>query len=752
MEAVRLLEGLHAPTRLTYAWANLVLVATAVDEPLPRRGEAIEALRRASISSDGTAKAVARQALFALLQHDSHGAQATPEQTEHLLGGRPEEIFEDTFQLVEKLERSGARELAWRLALRAGMAAPFHHRPLFVEQARRIYSGIIEETELSYRAGRKSDPEASMLLEMAASTPSPRQRFLASAYEDQNREQGSSRSSSESTQVDALALKRLLEVTRRLAEARRLDSLLAFILDAVIDLTGAERGFLLLAQDDELTLGAQRHMDAEATDSKTRWSHSIAKQAMEEAAPVLTVDATDDARFAQARSVMNLKLRSVLAVPLIARSKPVGTLCVDNRMRRGAFTQRDAELALSFADQAAAAIETTRLLELAEQRRREIERLNERLALRLEKAQSHIQTLRTEVASARRFLAEDHGYEHLVGRSPAMRDVFDLIERVSATDLPVVILGESGTGKELVAKAIHSRSLRSEGPFASENCGAVTESLLESLLFGHEKGAFTGASRRQKGLFEIAHQGTLFLDEVGEMSPAMQVKLLRVLQDGTFRRVGGDKPVSVNVRVLAASNQDIEALVTTGTFRQDLFYRLAVVIIRLPPLRQRTEDIPLLVTHFLQRYAGPDRNILVEPDAMEAIMSYPWPGNVRQLENEIMRIVALSPGPITLADLSAPVAALRDGKALDTLDVKTNVEALEKRLIRRAMQQTGGNRSRAAQLLGLSRYGLLKKLRRYGLDEPGSLDTKKKAGQAGTDCSPGHPSSQALERTGRMES
>ncbi len=701
LQALERLERLGSPHSITYAWANLVLVAQACDRQIPRFEQAVENLRSALDDKSVTTRATALHAICSLT-----GNQTVPPQMS-LPDLSLDDLLEAAKQTTHLLEQSGARELAWRLALRAGTCARAvdADHDGFLETASRIFGDILQDTSSEYRSQRWMEPEASLLRSLSGTGPT--------AFDPSPARQQDTHDT-----ADSQALRRLLQVTRRLAEERRLDSLLSFILDAVIDLTGAERGFLLLAERDGLKLGAQRHMDANAQDSKTRWSHSIAQRAMVEAAPVLTIDATDDSRFSDARSVSDLRLRSVLAVPLIARSQAVGTLYMDNRMRRGAFTQRDAELALSFADQAAAAIETARLFHLAEQRQREIERLNQELARELEKAQTRIQSLRTEMASTKKTLSAPDSYERLVGRSRPMQEVFDLVERIAATDLPVVIVGESGTGKELVAEAIHARSLRASGPFASENCGAVTETLLESLLFGHEKGAFTGATRRQRGLFEIAHKGTLFLDEVAEMSPAMQVKLLRVLQDGTFRRVGGDSPLSVDVRVIAASNQDIDDLVSRGSFRRDLFYRLAVVVVHLPPLRERSEDIPLLVEHFLSLYAPSPRAVpRVDPQAMTALMAYHWPGNVRQLENEVMRALALSSGTITLRDLSPAITSQDPDQAPDGLDLRTNVEALERRLIRKALDQVAGNRSRAAELLGLSRFGLLKKLRRYGMDE-----------------------------------
>ncbi|MGB1700059.1 MAG: sigma-54 interaction domain-containing protein, partial [Nannocystaceae bacterium] len=303
----------------------------------------------------------------------------------------------------------------------------------------------------------------------------------------------------------------------------------------------------------------------------------------------------------------------------------------------------------------------------------------------------------------------------IIAKSPAMRDVFRLVERVARTDMPVVITGESGTGKELIARALHASSPRKSGAFVAENCGAVPESLLESLLFGHAKGAFTGAHAASPGLFEAADGGVIFLDEIGEMSPAMQAKLLRVLQEGEVRRVGEQRVRPVSVRVVAATHRDLEAMVEAGTFRQDLYYRLCVVRLNLPPLRERREDISLLVARFLDRYGA--TGLKVSSAASRRLIQYPWPGNVRELENEVQRWVALCEDTVTPRDLSPAIEGHGEGHGLDPDDlrIRAHTEHLERTLIERALARTGGNLTHAAKLLGLSRYGLQKKIKR--LDE-----------------------------------
>jgi transcriptional regulator with PAS, ATPase and Fis domain len=300
-----------------------------------------------------------------------------------------------------------------------------------------------------------------------------------------------------------------------------------------------------------------------------------------------------------------------------------------------------------------------------------------------------------------------------------MRATLKLVDRVTTSDIPVLIIGESGTGKELVARAIHANGRRAKRAFVSENCASVPESLLESALFGHVKGAFTGASSTRAGLFDVADGGTLFLDEIGEMPLSMQTKLLRVLQDGEVRAVGGERTRKVDVRVIGATHRDLQAMVARGAFREDLFYRLNVIAVPVPPLRDRGTDIPQLVAHFLAKHAE-GRTIRVTRAAMLKLASYPWPGNVRQLENEIRRAVVLADDRIDVPDLSVDIA--RGGPAASRgagLDLRSRVDALEEELVREALARTKKNRTRAAELLGLSRFGLQKMIKRLKIPDAG---------------------------------
>jgi DNA-binding NtrC family response regulator len=333
---------------------------------------------------------------------------------------------------------------------------------------------------------------------------------------------------------------------------------------------------------------------------------------------------------------------------------------------------------------------------------------------------------RTQLARENRLLRarveREFGMGNLVGRGPGMRAVFETIRKVAETDLTVLIRGESGTGKELVAQALHEASARSKGPFVAVNCAAISRELVESELFGHEKGAFTGADARRIGRFEAAHGGTIFLDEIGDMAPDTQAKVLRVLQERSFERVGGAKPISVDVRVVAATHRDLEKDVAAGRFREDLYYRLKVVEIRLPALRERPEDLPALAERFLtqvaERLGRPKKRLA--PGALAALAAHAWPGNARELRNVIEQSVVLAPGEeIEAAELRlAGEAQLARGAAgeLPFAEAKrAAVEGFEREFLLRALRANGGNVSRTAEAIGMVRQSLQQKIRELGL-------------------------------------
>jgi len=341
----------------------------------------------------------------------------------------------------------------------------------------------------------------------------------------------------------------------------------------------------------------------------------------------------------------------------------------------------------------------------------------------LEELQKANEQLRQENVVLHRELEQEYVFNNIVGQSPAMKRVFHLMKKVIPTDATVLIWGETGTGKELIARAIHFNGPRRNNMFVSQNCAALPDTLLESELFGHVKGAFTGATKDKRGLFEVANGGTIFLDEIGETSPEFQKRLLRVLQDGEIHPVGSEKTIRVNVRIISATNKDLYQAMRDGRFREDLYYRLNVFPIHLPALRERRDDIPLLVQHFIRKYARKmgKRVRGIEPSALEQLMDYDFPGNVRELENMIERaIVLLDDGELITSeylDIPAhPPALFNNGTEYNRFSLRKKVMELERLLIHQVLAKNMGNVSRAAKELELSRLGLLKKLQRYNID------------------------------------
>lgn len=431
----------------------------------------------------------------------------------------------------------------------------------------------------------------------------------------------------------------------------------------------------------------------------------VAGWVLRERRPALIPDVSKDARFFRGIDIQeDFETRSMICLPLLTRKGLIGILYALNK-QDGGFTARDVRLLEILSGTIAIAIENGQLYGEVKQQASSLAQENLRL--------------KSEVRS--RF-----NLDGIVGSSPAMRQVFDLLEKVIDTSTTVFIQGETGTGKELIAKVVHYSGPRKDKPFVAENCSALSESLLESELFGHVKGAFTGAISDKKGLFEEAHGGTVFLDEIGEMSAAMQVKLLRVLQEGQLRPVGGSKSRKIDVRLIAATNRDLEEEVKKGRFRDDLFYRVHVFPIRLPPLRDRREDVPLLIEHFRKKFAKSleGRTPRISPRAVDLLSRYDWPGNVRELENEIERAMTLAAAEKEIREehLSEKVKGtsekaivlegVEEGKLLEV------TEAIEKRMIRRALEKTGGNRTQAARALGLTRQGLHNKIVRYNIQKP----------------------------------
>ena len=510
-------------------------------------------------------------------------------------------------------------------------------------------------------------------------------------------------------------------VAQALGSDLELDSLLELILSVIGETSGARRGYLMLrqgVQGGSFALRAAFDRDAPGSRRQSAVSQGILREAEQSRSAVVVEDALQDARFMARESIVTEGARSVLAAPILWSEDVVGILYLDDKTRPGAFGAAQRDLVLACCRLIAGPIR--------------------RQAIHLARAQ---ELYRTKAALQRTAEAEKQRarrYAHIIGRSDSMQKLFNLLDRLAESNHPVLIHGESGTGKELVASAIHYNGVRGDAPFVAENCAAFSESLLEAELFGHVKGAFTGANETRVGLIEAAHGGTLFLDEIGEMSGSMQAKLLRVLQEGELRPVGGRELRKVDIRLICASHRDLRAMVRQGTFREDLYYRVAVMTVDVPPLRERMEDIPLLIDHFLARGAreGGRQVPNVSHEALQLLCHYEWPGNVRELENECKKLLTLVREAVTPADLSPkmlgdsidrPNSALRklainDGADAMLLMIERGkplaevVEAMEVELIKRMLKSTGGNRSESARRLGLSRPGLLKKMKRHGIE------------------------------------
>jgi len=476
----------------------------------------------------------------------------------------------------------------------------------------------------------------------------------------------------------------LLNFSECLNSVRGLAALQQKVLEAVLKISSADRAALLLMEEGTEGFASVMGWDRQlGPNQPIQVSQTILNQVMEENLAVLCNDVPSDETFREAESLLAPRVRSVLAVPLEVQDKLLGALYLDSSTPCVRFNSELLQLVTALGNVAGLAIENAR----------------------------HLQRLGDE----NRRLQEEINIQHsMVGESQRMREVYQFVARVAARESTVLIGGESGTGKELVARAIHSNSGRADRPFVAINCAAIVDTLLESELFGHEKGAFTGAVGQKKGKLETAEGGTVFLDEVGELAAPLQAKLLRVLQEREFERVGSTRPIKLDIRLIAATNVDLNEASRTGKFRQDLYYRLNVVSFELPPLRERVEDIPLLAAFFTARYSEKvNRRVVgVSPKARACLLRYPWPGNVRELENAIERAVVLGSTELILpedlpdsileetAAAGEPVTALHDG-----------IREAKKKLIEQAIEQADGNYTEAAGLLGVHPNHLFRLIR-----------------------------------------
>jgi transcriptional regulator with GAF, ATPase, and Fis domain/tetratricopeptide (TPR) repeat protein len=512
-------------------------------------------------------------------------------------------------------------------------------------------------------------------------------------------------------------LQRLLEINRRLNSSLSVDRVLEHAMDAAIDLAGAERGFVVLVtpNSDELDIAVARNIDKERTvRSRTKVSHSIVQQVIASGEALLTTDAQRDDRFMGARSVHALGLKSVAAAPIISPDGVLGAIYLDNRFERGRFQKSDLDVLVALADQVAIALRNARLVAALEQRTHQLEAEKRRVEELYSGQAREIDRLAEEVRTKQEVLEYRYDYASIVGRSGAMQKVLMTLDRIIDSPLDVLIQGESGTGKELVARAIHFNGRRRTQPFVGVNCAALPDALLESELFGHVRGAFTGADRDHVGLLAAARGGTLFLDEVGEMSLPMQAKLLRALQEREVRPLGATDAVPIDIRLVCATNRRLEEEAGAGRFRQDLFYRIGVVILSLPPLSDRMEDVPDLARTILARLgqqAGRSPPSLGR-DALAALLRHRWPGNVRELENVLSKAFVLASSPtLRAADLDLGAGALRPEPAAH----RAAFEDAERRRIVAALNAARWNVSEVSRRLGIPRNTLYRKLERYGL-------------------------------------
>jgi transcriptional regulator with GAF, ATPase, and Fis domain len=484
-------------------------------------------------------------------------------------------------------------------------------------------------------------------------------------------------------------LNALLKISRVVHAIRDLEELQAQILDLIFEVVPASRGAILMSEGAGQDFNCLYARTRQAGPQLVRVSRTIARQVMNENLGILGVDVPATGKFRDVESLVVADVRSLICVPLSVFQRMIGCIYLDSTNAANRFSEDHLQLTAAVAGISAVALDNARRLQWLEQE-------NQRLTTEIRQEQS------------------------LVGESSRIKEIFQFIARVAPADSTVLIEGESGTGKELAARALHRNSRRSSKPFVAINCAAIPESLLETDLFGHERGAFTGAAGLKKGRLEVADGGVVFLDEIGELAPTLQVKLLRVLQEREFERVGGIHPIKIDVRLIAATNRELTEAVRKGEFRQDLYFRLNVVKLTMPSLRDRRDDIPMLTRHFIQKHAKrcKVKTKPVSREAMAALVNYDWPGNVRELENAVERALVMGSSdmllfedlPESLLEQSSP-AAMHEGK------YHASVKELKKRLIVDAVEQTRGNYSDAAGILGVHPNYLHRLIRNLGLKD-----------------------------------
>jgi transcriptional regulator with GAF, ATPase, and Fis domain len=488
----------------------------------------------------------------------------------------------------------------------------------------------------------------------------------------------------------ALLVQRLADLAAQLAREPSLDKALTSILDAIIEVVRADKGFLLVVESGQPRVQTARNFrQQDITNAVERLSDSIVSKVLQTRQPIIVSDAGNDTEFNVSASVVNLKLTSVLCAPLIRRGELIGAVYVANDSVRALFGESDLTLVSAFCTNAALLLE---------------------LALERDELKAQKKELETRL--------EEQTYGDILGSCEAMKDIFRKIDKVAATDISVLVTGETGTGKELIARELHRRSGRKNGPFIAINCGAIPENLLESELFGHVKGAFTGAIATRIGRFQAANGGTLFLDEVGDMPAPLQVKLLRALQDRTVIKVGDTRQETIDIRVVAATNKSLDEEMRANRFREDLYYRINVVALHLPALRERGEDAVLLARWFLARSVRElgSKEKSFSKQAIAAIKNYRWPGNIRQLENRIKKAVVLAEGEkISPDDLD-----LKPEQLDPILPLALAQDTFRTQYINDVLDRNGGNRTKTAKDLGVDPRTIFRHLERMEAEKSGS--------------------------------
>lgn len=484
-------------------------------------------------------------------------------------------------------------------------------------------------------------------------------------------------------------LNALLKISRVVHAIRDLDELQGQLLDLIFEVVPACRGAILLADPEGQFNSLYARLRQPEQAQQVRVSRTIARQVLEQGIAILSSDVASSSNMREIESLSASSVRSLLCVPLTVFQRVIGCIYLDSTMAANRLLGEHLQLVAAIAGISAMALENARRVQWLEQE-------NQRLTVEITQERS------------------------LLGDSARMKEIYQILARVAPTDSTVLIVGESGTGKELAARALHRNSPRSGKPFVAINCAAIPETLLENDLFGHERGAFTGAAGLKKGRLEVANGGVVFLDEVGELTPAMQVKLLRVLQEREFERVGGTHPIKVDIRLIAATNCNLEEAVQNGSFRQDLYYRLAVVKMSMPALREHKEDVPMLARHFVQKHAKRCK-VKARPishEALARLVNYDWPGNVRELENAIERALVLgAPEMILPEDLPESLLERTPSAEMTEARYHAAVKELKKQLILDAVEQTGGSYADAARILGVHPNYLHRLIRNLELKE-----------------------------------